>query len=774
MVSEEDMSVGGLRYLLECRAECEYLDYKEELHLDNDYGKASFARDVLAMKNVGGGYIIVGVEDKTWKPVGLKQKIGLDTKSLRDVIRSATGLEIDIYITEPNILLYGENRDFALILIRGTAKATKKRTPSICKVGFHTKETWGIRDGDIYFRKGDETVRLHSVDEIEQLLFDLKEVENESVLEQQLVEPSPFLVENGLYRLLRSEYETFIDRPMLQTEAKKLIEGDFRIWIINVYGPGGVGKSALVSWLAYHYYENSTFDAILHLSAKDTQLTTSGINSLRPTLYSLENLLDNILYLFEFSEYVSEDLEEKKDIAYKLLTDYSTLLILDNMETVRDGRIMQFVNSFPPENKSKVLITSRVRSSNWEKPLQVSELSFEEIKQFINVKSQEKRLGLFKNIDNVAKRIQDASGGLPLAIEWILGKYALTGNLNAAIEQVPDPSSPLLEFSFNSSWKALSSSSQKALAVLSIFDEPPTLYLWATTLEWTVDRLEPSANQLIEAALVSLKIDEKTGKSTYHMLPITKAFARNKLASMGDLELSSMTVYKRHLQQMDLVAVEIQPFNSLFESFNVTRDTEKQAIVLARKAQSKVGSFNFDYNEAEQLFRQALDIDPRSVYVLVNYGLFKRELSQVREAINLIERAIPYVNGNNGFYVYYNLSQTYDKVRDRSRVEQYLRKALEYQPDHIVARHQLGVLLSRLGKYNEALAIFDKLIEDELARDSGPTDTLLYTWKTKIITYKKMNRTNEAEEVIKVASIELQKWPYLSSKIYQLEEAVRD
>ena len=159
-----DMSVSALRYLLECKGECEHLDYKQELHLDTNPGLAGFARDVLGMKNVGGGYIIVGVRDKTWEPIGNKQTIADDTKKLRDAVRKATGLDLDVDIVKHSIPVFGEQREFTLILTRGPSKLSKRRTPSVCRIGFHPRESWGLRDGDIYFRKGDETVRVKSED----------------------------------------------------------------------------------------------------------------------------------------------------------------------------------------------------------------------------------------------------------------------------------------------------------------------------------------------------------------------------------------------------------------------------------------------------------------------------------------------------------------------------------------------------------------------------------------------------------------------------------
>lgn len=70
MAREGDMSMDAIRYLLGCRGECEWLDYKETLSLENEKELCDFARDVLAIKNVGGGYIVVGVEDKTWAAKG--------------------------------------------------------------------------------------------------------------------------------------------------------------------------------------------------------------------------------------------------------------------------------------------------------------------------------------------------------------------------------------------------------------------------------------------------------------------------------------------------------------------------------------------------------------------------------------------------------------------------------------------------------------------------------------------------------------------------------
>jgi hypothetical protein len=61
MARDGDMSKDALLYFLNCRAECAWLDYKENLTLEEDRQLCDFARDILALKNVGGGFIVVGV-----------------------------------------------------------------------------------------------------------------------------------------------------------------------------------------------------------------------------------------------------------------------------------------------------------------------------------------------------------------------------------------------------------------------------------------------------------------------------------------------------------------------------------------------------------------------------------------------------------------------------------------------------------------------------------------------------------------------------------------
>lgn len=770
MATQGDMSTNALRYLLDCHGECEHLDFKESIELGSDYGCACFARDVLGMKNVGGGYIVVGVQDKTWIPTGLGSRLLFDTKSLRDKVRKGTGLDIEVDIVQQEAFINGAVRLFALILVRSAIKRSKLRVPSVARINFKQSENWGIRQGDIYVRVSDSTKRIESDVELQNLLDDLEARYQEEELTQANTIPSPFAVESGLFRLLPREYATFVGREKYKPLVRKAIEGDPRIWIVNLYGPGGVGKSALATWLAYEYHqEQKTFEAILQLSAKDLELSTEeGIRHLRPTLFSLEDFLDRVLHLFEHGEYCESDMDKRKEVVTEILSAYRALLILDNMESINDGRIMEFVRGLPPESKTKVLLTSRRRTSEWEYPIQVTEFDEQEVSQFVQVRNAE--MGLDLPVKDVAtmRKIGTMSGGLPLAIQWTLGEYAKTRDLSNILSRALTPDSPLLEFSFRNSWNVLDEFAQQALAVLSIFENPPTVQEWRTALDWPVERLDKAVASLIEVTFITERTEQKTGKVVYSALPITMTFARNELAKMGGLEAQARLRYQGFRNRMELATVETRQYSDLFERFEAKTDTQKKALILCRMAEGQARSLG--YQAASEYYKQALEIDPRSVYALVSFGLFKMELGNYGEAIEVMKQASQYCTKKTGYYVYFSLARVYDHIRDRSNRIQCLRKALEYEPSHTIGRHSLGVALSQSGDFDEALRIFEDIVHEELARREGPSESLVYAYKTKIITLQRAKRDVEAKEVLQSAIKELEKYESTKYLVRRLED----
>lgn len=765
MIIRGDMSKDALDYLLNCRTECEWLDYKETIQIEDDKQLCNFAKDVIAMKNVGGGYIVIGVRDKTWERIGLETKLPYDTKMIRDKILRASGLSIDVDIVQHQIHQDSKVKYYPLILIRASKKRSKRRVPSLVSKDFCHVKPFGLRKGDIYARKGDSTIKISSTEELIELLENLESLADEDAIKPEAA-PSPFAVDDGTFKLLDKGFESFVGRHDLRDSLLEAIHKDPRLWIINVHGPGGVGKSALVNWAAYELYNAKQFEMILHLTAKENILTDLGIKKYSKCLYSLENLLDYILQVF--GETTENDLDTKRRTATEYLSAWKSLLILDNMETVSDGRILSFIQHLPVESKAKVILTSRQKTGGWELPIYVKEMDSKELREFIQIKSVEMDVDFPLDDSSITKVIK-ASGGLPLATQWIIGQYKRTKDLPKVLNQVSSKDSPILEFSFRNIWNILSSEAQTILAVLSIFDGPATLQQLVLSSAMNAELVEKSIAELLDVTLVNKTTQQSDGRTLFGALPITLDFARNELANMGTLELQARRRLQEFNEQMELQASEIFRFQSDFVKYGIETDNEKRAAILAKRAESEM--FSGNTLAAEMLFKQAYDFAPNSAFIISKYAIFELNRNRIHDATEKIKEACQRCNKKNGAFCYSVLARIYEAQGNYSGKIDALTRALEFEPENTILRHQFGVSLSKNGKWREAVEQFNIIINIEKEFEP-PRDTLILALTTRIINLRRLADKVALKDDIQLVRDLLQKYPYLKNSSYRLEEII--
>lgn len=759
-----DLSSEAAIFLVGCRAECEWLDYKQDLHLEAEKELCDFARDVMAMKNTGGGYIVVGMKDRTWKAVGLPDDLPYDSKMIRDKVRKATGNDIEVILVHHDIQADGAMRRIALIFVRSSKKRKRRRIPTPIHHDFCTAKPYGLRRGEIYARSGDSTVRINSREQLEELLDELEAQADDDALRGSGV-ASPFAIQAGTYRLLEKGYDTFIGRDALRSQVLDSVTRDPRIWIINVHGPGGVGKSALVNWATYELYRRNDFESIIQLTAKETVLTDQGIQRFQSrSLYSLENLLDHVLSTF--LEPTDIDLEKKRTTAIDILSTYKTLLVLDNMETVSDGRILTFLQGLPPSSKAKALLTSRTKTGGWELSVPVSELGMQEFAEFLRVKTQE--MGVAFPLDKVtSEKVLAISGGLPLAIQWIIGRFRATKDIHTVLNDLNTRDSPVLEFSFRNIWNVISPDAQATLGVMTIFDSPPTAQQITIATEWPLERVENALAELSEVTLVTPTVQSSDGQLVHSFLPITRSFALNQFHSMGEFEIRCRQRFNKFSEQLRLQQSELHRFTSTFERYGLQTDHEKKGAILCTRGQSEMFSGNTD--NAELLFKQARDIAPTCAYVFAMSASYEIARNRIGRALEHAKAACKLANKQTGSLCYTILARVMDVQRDRNGRVEALKKALAFDPSDVMTRHQFGVALSRIGRTEDAIEEFTKIIDQEL---NQPSPTLLMALKTRIINLRRIGRGPEAEQDLKTARRLISENPFLQHQGRHFEETL--
>jgi LuxR family glucitol operon transcriptional activator len=132
----------------------------------------------------------------------------------------------------------------------------------------------------------------------------------------------------------------FIGRKKDAENVLKLILGNNRV--VSIIGDGGIGKTALALKVAYDILDlkdKNPFDIIIWVSAKTTMLTAHGIKTIENSLVDYGGLLEGLIEGVGESSSVQNSL----NTIIEYLDLFETLIIVDNLETILDEKIREFI-----------------------------------------------------------------------------------------------------------------------------------------------------------------------------------------------------------------------------------------------------------------------------------------------------------------------------------------------------------------------------------------------------------------------------------------------
>jgi LuxR family glucitol operon transcriptional activator len=331
---------------------------------------------------------------------------------------------------------------------------------------------------------------------------------------------------NVMASLPRRPY--FVGREEEIRTILQSLQPNSRTFIIGIEGIGGVGKSTLATEVSYRCIENDLFESVIWISAKESILTLHGIEPVIPEAKTLADILITIGTTLGNPTIGNLSIQDQIKRAYNLLARQTTLLVLDNFESLSKNEqrdILDFLRRSPIT--LKVAITSRERVSEGQ-IIRLQGLSFEESNALLEWDAQQKNIHLTKDQN---KYLVELTGGLPLALLWVQGQIAVLGySVTQVLDKLSlDTDIPILQYCFNHSWNLLRHNNEKKI-LFALALQPEAVSRTALKEITGIDDADSFDNAISDLLQLSL-IDHESDKDYFSILPLTRRFIRTQFAS---------------------------------------------------------------------------------------------------------------------------------------------------------------------------------------------------------------------------------------------------
>ncbi len=385
------------------------------------------------------------------------------------------------------------------------------------------------------------------------------------------------------HNLSHPDYQEFIGREKELNELRKRLRPypHSTHHVITLKGVGGVGKSAVAMETARRYlYQSHTFPAseqfgaIIWFSAKEHYLTPESIRPRLAPQRTLEDLYTAIATTLEQRHVLDLPLAEQHDLIWQILQRQRTLIILDNLETVDDERLMAFLRE--PPVPTKIILTTR----HWVEvafPVMLEGMTDEDAVEFIEWECQRQTVVL-SNGDT--ELLMQRTGKVPLAIVWSIGRISHGSSVAGVLEDLQDAEGDFAQFCFNQSVSEIRKRNAfKLLMALTMFggqvEREPLGYV--AGLAQNYQERDRELAKLEKLSLVSRQGNQ------FEMLPLTYEYAQNELSRHSDFDAEAFNRW------VDWI---IDENTALSDYFDQEDDLFEQARNFISRAQERVWILN--------------------------------------------------------------------------------------------------------------------------------------------------------------------------------------
>ncbi|MDD7835175.1 tetratricopeptide repeat protein [Paenarthrobacter sp. AB444] len=286
----------------------------------------------------------------------------------------------------------------------------------------------------------------------------------------------------------------FFGRQEQLRQIKKAIKGPYPV--ISILGDGGIGKTSLALKAAYDLLDDPSisFDAIVWVTAKSTILSSNEIQRIQGAIEDSLGLFDQAASILSGSENT-----DSEDEILSYLENFKVLLILDNLETVLDDRLRNFLLELPLG--SKVVITSRIGVGSTEYPVSLTPLGTDDASRLLRALARVRGIQQLRELpQEIVERWVNAMSGHPAYIRWFVAGVQ-TGKRP---EDLLTNNALLLDFCMSNVYEYLGDNPRAVLRSMQVLPGARNQAELAYLNDFTADDIQSALLELLTTNFVSM------------------------------------------------------------------------------------------------------------------------------------------------------------------------------------------------------------------------------------------------------------------------------
>lgn len=392
----------------------------------------------------------------------------------------------------------------------------------------------------------------------------------------------------------------FIGRKQELDAVTKALLGPFPV--VSLLAEGGYGKSAVALQVAYDLLESDErpFEAIIWVTAKTSTLTGTELRR-------VENAITTTLGLFtKLAEELgapagSDPLADILDY----LKHFRILLILDNLETVLDSRVTEFLSRLSGE--SKILITSRIGVGAPEFPIRLAPMTEVDAVSLLRATAVSRSVKDLVSVPN--DRLKGYCNRLTNNPAWI--KWFVSGvQSGRSPEQLLGQPEEFLAFCLSNVYEHLDLQTREFLSLLQFEKLPVGAPEAAHILQRSPDALHTAAAVALRSNM-AVHVSQSVGRSYFTGYELSE-LARKYLQRHHPVPAEVHTLFVERKKKMRseseqiLNAARLRPYDEMTVRARDSRDT-----VVAKMLRDALRALpRQDYAQALRLSQEAIALAP--------------------------------------------------------------------------------------------------------------------------------------------------------------------